>query len=271
MANILMRPLNVIGVAGQKQSGKDSLSDYLAPRLFYPGEDVDGKMTNRPWGRGSFAAEVKRIFCETFMFDPLLIDEWKVKDDPPPGFDASIRKALTMIGDGFRTIMGDIWIKRAFIDDSSNHKVYSDIRYLNEAGKIRKVGGPNILLCRPDRINYDVSRSESELRSYALWCLETGREGRIDSWPEFQALAQQDGQDAVLQFPFHDWEDYMRSRSAPFVGERQTSITIPVREFIQNISQFDLFIRNDGTLEHLHSKVDSIVIPFLKTDFGYKV
>lgn len=213
-----------------------------------------------PWGRGSFATEVKRIFCETFMFDPKLIDEWKVKNEPPPGFDLPIRNALIMIGDGFRQIMGDIWIRRAFLDASSYFKVYSDARYLNETRKIRQIGGPNILICKPDRINFIANRSESELRPYIMWCLQTGREGVIASWPEYQALCQEDGQDEYLAFWGNDPENDHESRK---------DIRILTGEFVRNLSKFDLFIRNDGTVDQLYSKVHNVVIPYLKSNFGY--
>lgn len=260
-----MQKLNVIGVAGQRRAGKDSLADCLAP-LFGGRKMIDLRSSETyttHWGRGSFASEVKRIFCETFMFDPTLIDEWKVKDEPPPGFDKAVREGLTTIGDGFREIMGDIWIRRAFRDETCLRKVYSDIRYLNEGKKVHEVGGPNILICHPDRINYLANRSESELRPYILWCNDTGREGPIKAWPEFHALCQEDGRDGYMHFPFHDKADYLRFLGQSTHDPIPDFISISTEDFIKNLSIFDVFIRNQGTLEDLYEKARVLVVPWI--------
>lgn len=260
--------LNTIGVAGQMRAGKDVLADYLVTKLWHwqeanwrDAEDDGAEGAYERWGRGSFASEVKRIFCSTFMFSQADIDKWKVLPEPPPGFNKPVREALTMIGDGFRDIMGDVWIRRAFLDRENPSwpykRIFSDVRYLNEARKIRSVGGPNILVCRPSHINYVANRSESEVRPYVEWCLSTGREGLISEWPEFQSLLQSDGEAFPLRFRGDNYEQ---------VGE---SIFIPVQTFAENLSLFDVFIINDGTVEDFQKKSVDLIIPILKKNFGY--
>ena len=92
----------VIGVAGQLRNGKDEIADYLQLKL-------DGNRT-------AFATAVKKVFCEAFGTDMGFVETWKVKDEPPPGFDMNVRKILQMIGDGFRKAKGDVWIDRCFKD-----------------------------------------------------------------------------------------------------------------------------------------------------------
>ena len=248
------RSLKTIGVGGQKQNGKDTLADYLATKLW---RQTDLEKVYETWGRNSFAAEVKRFFCETFFFAPQDIDKWKVLDEPPPGFNKPVREGLTMIGDGFREIMSDVWIRRAFRDETCLYKVLSDIRYLNEARKIRDVGGPMFLICHPNRVNYTHNRSEAELRPYIEWCLEVGKEGLISSWPEFQAGIQSDN-DGILTFS--------PDKDGP---NRGVYVEIPAKSFFRNLSLFDVFIRNEGTMDDLYKKVDSLVVPYIHKNFEY--
>lgn len=90
----------VIGVASQAQHGKDTLADRLCERL--------NSQSQSNWQRRAFAANVKRVFCETFGVDSAFVEKWKVRSDVPPGFDMPVRQALQFIGDGFRQIMGSI-------------------------------------------------------------------------------------------------------------------------------------------------------------------
>jgi len=159
-----MNPSLYIGVAGQKQNGKDTISDYLRERLL---QDEEFKVD---FERAAFAKSVKRIYAETFDVSYDFIEEWKVKDEPPPGFDMNVRQSLQFIGDGFRKIKASIWIDLMF--RNHGHKIISDVRYLNEARRIVQEGGLNILVVHPDRVNDDPNGSEAQIRPYAVWCLE---------------------------------------------------------------------------------------------------
>lgn len=152
----------VIGVAGQAQMGKDTLSDYLV------------KLLNEPyraeyWTRTAFARGVKKVFGETFDRSFNFIEEWKVKPEPPPGFEMSVRKSLQFIGDGFRQIRPSIWIDLALRGDEP--RIISDVRYINEFRRIHEEGGLNILVGRTEKINDDPNPSESQIKPYVEWCL----------------------------------------------------------------------------------------------------
>lgn len=215
-----------IGVAGQKQNGKDSLADYLAGKLNRPGS-LTGADDWLPWGRASFATEVKRIYCETFGKDLEFIEKWKEVKEPPPGMDMPVRQGLQMIGDGFRKIQSDIWIKLAFRDPSLyEYSVFSDLRYVNEARAIRNHDGCAILIFRPGYLNFDENKSESELRPLVQWCADTGQEGPIS-----QLLKNHSCLDDVVK---------------------------------QSLANFDYFVRNDGTIKDLQQKIDQEIIPFLE-------
>lgn len=156
--------MKTIGIAGQLRNGKDEVANYLATRL-------------PNFERAAFAANVKRIFCETFNVDLAFVEEWKTKPEIPPGFDMNVRQGLQFIGDGFRKIQGNIWIELAFRQD--RNIILSDVRYVNELRKIRDVGGINILVYRPGFLNDDPNGSEAQIRPFATTLEGIGKEGVV--------------------------------------------------------------------------------------------
>lgn len=145
----------VIGVAGQRRNGKDQVTKRL--------------LTHLPsWSRGGFADAVKQKLCEEFKVKKEFVEEWKDKDEKPPGMDQPMRKSLVAIGDGYRSIKKDYWIDKEFKDKGYMYKIFSDERYINEAAAIRDLGGINIFVYRPGYINQDETPSEE-------WCGELAR------------------------------------------------------------------------------------------------
>lgn len=167
--------MKVIGFAGQLSSGKDTAADYLADKL------------GLPWKRIGFAHAVKKVFMDTFDVSWDFIEEWKRKDEIPPGFNTTVRKGLQYIGDGFRQIRQDIWIETAFRKDEP--KILSDVRYLNEARAIRKHGGLTVLVWRKGYVNNDLNPSEAQIKPSVLWCANHGFEGKIpDDVPDYVSI-----------------------------------------------------------------------------------
>lgn len=160
----------VIGVAGQFRQGKDKASDHMANRLGL--------------GRDAFAFGVKRVFCEYFGVDIDFVERWKVVDEPPPGFLISVRRALQLIGDGFRGIKDDVWIEALFRRNQDG-VVVSDVRYRNELAAVRERGGVNLLIYRPGFMNDDPNGSEAQIRPFVEHFLAKGKEGRVESAGEF--------------------------------------------------------------------------------------
>src|SRR5271166_5763417 len=93
---------HVIGWAGQARQGKDTAADYLY-------EILNESKNMGLWKRAALGSNVKKIFSEHFGVSLEFIEEWKVKDYPPEGFDGPIRNGLTTIGDGWRVTKSDIW------------------------------------------------------------------------------------------------------------------------------------------------------------------
>lgn len=200
----------VIGVAGQAQMGKDTLADHLVEKL------------GEKWKRTAFADNVKKVYQDTFDRDRPFVEEWKVKPEPPPGFDMTVRKSLQFIGDGFRKIYPTIWVDLVF-RRVTDPVIISDVRYINEFLRVKKEGGLNILVGRTEKLNDDPNRSEAMIRPFVKWCLD--------------------------QAPDKDF--------VVFNGEK-TKDAPPL------MSKFDVFIRNDGTIEDLYEVIDKQLLPFVE-------
>jgi len=153
-------------ISGQMRSGKNVTGDHLALKM--------GIKT------ASFAKPVKEIFCNTFGVDLNFIETWKVRDDPPPGFDKTIRQSLQFIGDGFRSINPNVWVNYAFANNSKE-VVYTDGRYINELSAVKENNGYNLLIYRPNYENIDSNESEAQIKRLVDWFLEKSMEGDVRS------------------------------------------------------------------------------------------
>jgi len=215
----------VIGFGGQKRNGKDVAADYLCSRL----NELGAFGT---WGRGSLGHNVKKIFSEHFGVSLDFIEEWKTKDEAPPGFSGPVRMGLTAIGDAWRNTKEDIWISKLFKEHTDNlqlnrgttmNLVISDIRYINETKACRGESdlpymkdyvGATALIWRPGYENDKPTKSEQEL------------------------------------MPF------VRKLKGVYSGV-----------IVDPEIPFDLWLVNDGTKEDWLDKVDTIVIPYVLQKF----
>lgn len=158
----------VINASGQAGNGKDVVANYIAEKL----------NKTQHWVRSSFASAVKQIFMDAFNVDFDFIEQWKRIDEAPPGFLKNVRKSLQFIGDGFRQIQDDIWIKLCL--RNKDNQVISDGRYINEAKQVKLAGGFNILVWRPGSENNDPNPSESQIKPIMDYCSKNIDMGMIN-------------------------------------------------------------------------------------------
>lgn len=229
--------MKVVCCSGQKQNGKDTIADYLLDyfKAWYPKTDAG---EDEKWERGAFANAVKRIYCDTFNVDFDFIEDWKQKDEAPPGFDMSVRKSLQFIGDGFREIRGNIWIELAFRKQKVS-TILSDGRYINELKMTNFLEGLNILVYRPGWLNDDKNGSEAQMRPLVEWFDSTGMEGCV--WDQI----------LVNDKPRDGWSVITGSQG-----------NFHYREIPENAMLVDIFIRNNGTIEDLYNKLHEFVLPY---------
>lgn len=166
--------MKIIGIFAQLAGGKDTVANHLVKILNDTPTIHEGK-----WFRLGFADAVKRVYMDSFGVTWDWIEEWKRKPEVPPGFDLTVRQGLQHIGDGFRKIQADVWIRKAMQD----HAIISDGRYINEAKMIKEQGGFNVLLWRPGFENNDPNPSESQIRPYIDFAAMNYGEGPLSDLP----------------------------------------------------------------------------------------
>ena len=171
--------INLIGLAAQKQNGKDTLADYLLDRHLVK------------WDRRAWADGLKKTVSEVFGVDRYFIEEWKENPEPPPGWSITMRKCLQFVGDGMRQVKGDCWLEYTTRDRQAS-TIITDGRYLNELAKIKELGGFNLLVYRPGFLNDIDHPSESQLRPVVEFFVERKWHGRVrfktDQFAQQQAV-----------------------------------------------------------------------------------
>jgi hypothetical protein len=156
--------MKIIAVSGQMRNGKNEIGEYICKKMnFTP---------------ASFATPVKKIFCDAFSVDMDFVETWKIKSEPPEGFEKNVRQALQFIGDGFRQIFPDVWVEYA-VKNNPDYCCYMDGRYINELAKVKQKGGVNILVWRPTYENNDPNQSEAQIRPLVDWFAESKVEGDV--------------------------------------------------------------------------------------------
>lgn len=226
--------MDVIGVAGQAQNGKDTFADYLAATM-------NTEIGHAYWHRSAFARNVKRIYCETFDKDYEFIEQYKMDPNPPPGMDMCVRKALQFIGDGFRTIKGSIWVDLMF-RHMEQPTIISDVRYPNELKAVKEHQGINILVVRPERLNDDPNGSEAHMRPLADWALA--------NWPK---------PGTFTNLSFVPVQPYIRNEG----------IIVDYDGPLYSLKYVDFMILNDGDVESFHKNIDTM-IPIINWTFKHQ-
>lgn len=148
--------MKIIGVAGIRRSGKDTVCDWLVSRLHAV--------------RLSFAAALKKAVRDIFQVDSMFIDMWKGRHYPPPGWNLLVREVLQSIGEFCREVRPSVWIDLT-LAQAQRHPgrwlVISDVRYPDEVVRIRQLGGMVWLVKRPQANDGDpLLRHSSE---FYMW------------------------------------------------------------------------------------------------------
>ncbi|RDJ35346.1 MAG: hypothetical protein DWQ19_11060 [Crenarchaeota archaeon] len=206
--------MKVVCLCGQLQNGKTKAAAHLS------------EVFN--WPKVSFAKKVKEIYCNTFGVDLDFVEKWKVIKEPPPGFLLPVRQSLQFIGDGFRQIDPDVWVRNCFKDNKPPMFI-DDGRYFSELFKTSKEGGLNVLAWRPGWENDDPNGSEAEIRPVVDY---------------FNSLGDFEGDTSELSFPATSLSNL--PKGVPYVH---------------------YFLKNNGTLDELYEKIDRELVPFIRKKF----
>jgi RecA/RadA recombinase len=133
-----MRTIGIIGKAG---SGKSTVANHL--------------VANHGFAVGQFAHKLKDIVCEVYGWDRARIEDLDYKEEVPwltdgpqcpgpTGSGMTRRQVLQHVGtEGFRYCAQDTWIRYEMnaLCGGPSLIVFPDVRFGNEAGAIRAMGG----------------------------------------------------------------------------------------------------------------------------------
>ena len=163
----MFKNVNLIGLSGQKRTGKDTLADYLC--------------SNYGFTKYSFAGPLKKACQEIFM----------LSDEQTEGNDKEImdnrwgvsartifqkvgtelfREKLSQVMPEMKSIEDNFWIYRfeLWYEDFKKKNpgakvIVSDARFPNEAKKINDLGGKMIKVSRDTGLNTDNHSSEKNV------------------------------------------------------------------------------------------------------------
>lgn len=147
----------LIGLGHRKQSGKDTIAEYL--------------VTKYGFRRLAFADLLKVLCGNVFGFSHAqLYGDQHTKEANDPRFGFSPRHAMQTLGEGMRTMFGpDVWlhaIASSLGDPRFPHTVLSDVRYPNEANMLRRRGAILVRVDRPTEATHDAHSSEHSMDTY---------------------------------------------------------------------------------------------------------
>jgi hypothetical protein len=145
----------LIGLLGEKESGKDTAADYIAITYNFRKE--------------RHARPVKDTAKAIFGFTDEQVDG-SLKETIDPRWNITPRTAMQFVGTVFRDhinqilpgINNDIWIKSLHLRNqgTSDNIIIADVRYQNEVDAIKQLGGTVIRLIRNTN-NMDMHPSEA--------------------------------------------------------------------------------------------------------------
>mgnify|MGYP001273885697 FL=1 len=150
----------IIGIAGYKGSGKDTLGRILT--------------TTFGWKKMSFAQPIKDLTHNTFGIDKAILSgtdgEREMRELPlPDWFNLSSREILQKVGMAFReNVHEDVWVRilENQYKNCKEHVVITDVRFPNEVDMINKHGF--VCCVKRNDFNGDAHESEHALDDYTF-------------------------------------------------------------------------------------------------------
>jgi hypothetical protein len=149
----------IIGIHGKAGSGKDTIGQMIIE------SDPESN-----WHRKAFADKIKVISAEILALDPKLVFSDSFKQVEIPRLQMTGRDFLQKFGTDMcrKHLSEDIWLN-ALLDEYSPDKnwVITDVRFRNEANRIKELGGKLIKVTRDtDELSHI---SERDLETYHFW------------------------------------------------------------------------------------------------------
>lgn len=168
----------LLGLGCNKQVGKDTAAEYLEKKF-------SGRVR-----RVSFADKLKQVAIDLFaLSNAQCYGSQEDKEAIDPRYGISSRDILKGIGNKMREIYSPIWIDTVFnstipVFEKQGYDVFifSDVRFPNEANKIKDRGGYLVKVFRNTNLPVDTDISETALNDYVGWDFQIENNGSLDEY-----------------------------------------------------------------------------------------
>lgn len=159
-----------ICIFGQKGNGKTTLARRLRWLLANKEDDPT-------WRVQGFADPLKDLVCHMFGWDRGLIEANKNNPTPLVNCTMGVRNTLEEIGEVVRRVKPDYFISQALEALAPNGCIFDDGRVRDEAVRSRELGGFNVFIYDPRKINDSTAHTEVWPGRLARWAqaVEIGR------------------------------------------------------------------------------------------------
>lgn len=148
----------IIGIHGLATAGKDTVGSIIIKEFPH-------------FARRAFADKLKVIAAELLTMDPNYVFTGEFKQTLIPHYNIKGRDFLQKVGtDALREHFSeDIWVNALLGRYQGQDWVITDVRFKNEANRIKELGG---ILIRVDRnVPQSEHITENDLRDYDKWDL----------------------------------------------------------------------------------------------------
>lgn len=157
------------------QMGKDTIAEYIM-EYFSKNHDMCVE-------KHSFAKKLKSILCDVFEMDTEELDDKKISGEIHRNMKITVRESLQLVGETFRSIDPNIWIRLCMRDRPENC-IITDVRYENEMNAIKDHGGILIILCRSSKVTDSQHPSEVFMKAPIVWF----KENTVDAFSNIKLM-----------------------------------------------------------------------------------
>lgn len=168
--------MRIVGIGYKKSSGKDQFASFMHTfiRCAQPGLCIK---------RVSFADKLKNISCQLYGWAGLqngpFYERYRDKKEVAlPLIGKSPRQIWIEVGNKLREVYEETWIDYALRGIDADIIIISDVRFRNEARRIKNQGGMLIRIDRPD-ITQGTDPAEVELDAWDNWDLIVDNAGDL--------------------------------------------------------------------------------------------
>lgn len=162
--------MKLVALSGRKSSGKDTVARLIE------------LVTYRPYQKIKFAGKLKEMVSVLVGCELQQLEDYDFKEKSLGDRWGNInpRQILQEMGSCGRGMYEDIWVVSALSNlvESGNY-IVSDLRYLNEAAAVKKLGGLLVRIERPDLSRDDVHASETSLDNFQDWDYVIHNDGKL--------------------------------------------------------------------------------------------